>query len=590
MRGNNRNALPSHIIFFDTETYKTIVNDDYEYHNLKLGVADYCYYSKREKKWYEERITFRKPEEFWDFVIEKAKAKTKLYVFAHNIHFDFAVVQGFEMMKKYGLELQRWIVDSNRFILRAKKGDKNFVFLDSGNIIKVKLKTLGEHLGLPKLKVDFDTVGDKELEIYCSRDVEILKQFVLNYIEFIRKENLGNFKYTIAGQSFTAFRHKFMNQEIFIHANPKAIMLERESYKGGRTEAWYIGHNTGTFYLLDINSMYPYVMHEFKYPTKLYAFFEKVSKKDIKTMLEKGYLIISKVKIKTNEPVFGLRKERLLFPVGEYWVTLTTPELKYALEHNMIQEISTTAIYQGARIFKSFVEYFYNKRKIAKKNKDGVMSLFYKLILNSLYGKFGQKNEKWKFVKELPEKVTTTETVIDYKTHKKETYIAIDGKVYKKEGEGEAFDAFVAIASHVTAYARMHLWSLIKKAGFEHIFYMDTDSLLVDEQGRKNLTKEIDNLLLGKLKVEAIYHDIEIHGPKDYRFDKKVKIKGIRKDAVKISENEYKQMQFLKTRSLIRKNMLKGAVVHYQIKKLKRQYLKGIITDSGRVIPIEIKE
>ena len=553
-------------------------------------MAKYLYYEPKTKTWNESKLTFKQPEEFWNWILEKAKPKTKTYIFAHNIHFDFAVIQGFIMLKKYRIELKNWIIDSNRFILITRKGNKTLVFLDSGNIIKTSIKKLGEHLGLPKLKVNFDSVGDEELEVYCSRDVEILKQFIIEYIEFIRKEKLGNFKYTIAGQSFTSFRHRFMNQEIFIHANPKAILIERESYKGGRTEAWFIGKKQGTFYLLDINSMYPYVMHEFKYPTRIYGLFESISTKVMKNMINKGFSIISKVKIKTNKPVFGVRKERLIFPTGEFWVTLTTPELKYALENNMIVDIKETAVYQNAKIFKTFVDYFYNKRKEVKAKGDKVMSLFYKLILNSLYGKFGQKNEKWQLIKEIPDKATRVETVINTNTMKKETYIAIDGKVYKKTGNSEAFDSFVAIASHVTAYARMHLWSLIEKAGSKHIYYMDTDSLLVDEQGYKNLISEIDNIELGKLKVEAIYHDIEIHGPKDYRFDKKVKIKGIRKDAIKISDNEFKQEQFAKTRTLVRKEILNGALIRHQVKRLKRQYTKGIVLANGRVEPLKIKE
>jgi len=65
------------------------------------------------------------------------------------------------------------------------------------------------------------------------------------WIEFCQSEDLGAFGYTIAGQSFNAFRHKFMKEDIYIHNSEKVLELERECYKGGRCEAFFIGTSEG---------------------------------------------------------------------------------------------------------------------------------------------------------------------------------------------------------------------------------------------------------------------------------------------------------------------------------------------------------
>ncbi len=92
--------------------------------------------------------------------------------------------------------------------------------------------------------------------------------------------------------------------------------------------------------------------------------------------------------------------------------------------------------------------------------------------------------------------------------------------------EKNSYDSFVGIASFITSYARMKLIGLIKQAGRENCYYMDTDSLFVNEDGLRRLMPEIDPYELGKLKVEEFSDKSAFWAPKFYLFNDNLKCKG----------------------------------------------------------------
>jgi hypothetical protein len=159
---------------------------------------------------------------------------------------------------------------------------------------------------------------------------------------------------------------------------------------------------------------------------------------------------------------------------------------------------------------------------------------------------------------------------------------------YECVGKEEAFNSIPSISAHITADARNLLTDYIEKAGWENVFYCDTDSLIVNSRGFDNLRDYISNNELGKLKIENTSDNLEIYGLKDYRFGEEVKIKGIKKDAKKISENKYLQYHFEGIRMAMRKgNFAKVLVIPIE-KVLKRSYNKGRVLKSGYVKPYHL--
>ncbi len=577
--------LPSRIIFFDCETYPKPFDKSIEKHLLKVGKACFVSRYKTRLNWTEKWHTFKTIDSFWNFVEQHVEKKKRLWLIAHQQQFDFFVVDGFKQLLSRGWELKWHIITSNLFIVRFMRKSSSLILVDSLNWFRSSLKVMGDVIGKPKGEIDFETCSMKELTAYCHRDVEIVKDSVLQLIKFVRQYKFGSFQFTCAGQAFTAYRYRFMQHKIFIHAHPAAIALERHSYRGGRNEAFFIGSIEGRVYDLDVNSLFPFVMQKYEYPSKLYRVISSSSPQRLNGLLS-SFCVIANVKIHIDEPFIGVKGDRLMFPIGTFWVTLTTPELEAVFKMGKILEVKDVALYRKAPLFKKWVEEIYAMRLRFREEGNLVFEAFSKVSLNSLYGKFGQKSGEFKEVGTAPVNVINVERGVDYETG--QTYIeyTYGGKIYHRGGKDrEGRDAFPAIASHVTAFARMYLYGLMVVANRKNIYYCDTDSLFVNQEGFDNLKHLIHGSELGYLKVEKVSDNVIIRGCKDYQIDEIKRIKGVKRNAKQISDNVYEQTRFYKFRSLLRKGSLDAPLTEIFTKELKRVYLKGIVQPDGFVKP-----
>lgn len=647
-------AAPRRLVFFDSESLVDIdiTQEEIERakryqegkektparkeHNIYLIQASFYRWRKdrgkieeREEDYYGNNIAMR----FWSDVDRFCAWSETVYGFAHNARYDFQVTAAIPCMVSLGYRVESF--SERPFMMRfEKKNEKGrkkvFMLLSSTNYYQDSLENLGNVFNLPKLdfdhgKMDLDNpVQFKEALVYGRRDVEILKVAMLSLIQFIEREELGKFCMTIASQSFGAFRNRFLHHELYIHADNRALEIERLAYCGGRTEAFTIGRIDKPLAYVDINSMYPYVMRDFIYPTKLVSFWETCSIKNMYQQIKQGKLVICEVLI--DQPsahgLFHKKGERLIFPHGQFWSALSTPEIIQALKRGLIKEIKNVCVYEGAKLFTSFVEYFYTNRLAAKAKGDRVHDLLFKLIMNTLYGKFGQKKEVWE--KQLdtegnPITCDPLEAREEYEANLKTMELKLvkyfGGYKWEKntdENDMEAFDSAPAIAAHVTAYARMQLLKYIECAGWEHVHYVDTDSLFVDMDGYQNLwfAGHLDNKQLGKLKLEHFVSGMTIYGAKDYvldyesaqgidifgnpvtRREQSVKIKGISKNAVNLGLDKDGHLHFAVTQwHGLSQRLRDGDTASYyntvQIKTLQRDYKKGTLV-KGRVVPHQL--
>lgn len=643
MKPNKKVETPSHFIFYDTETRSKTLSPTEEELTLKLGVA--IYHRVRENEHKEDNrevIVFRTPSEFWDFVESKCFNKVKLYVFSHNQDFDFNVVNGWNELEKRNWKIKFQVSETGVFIAVFRKEKKTLVVLDLFNYFKTSLEELGHDIGLEKLKVNFEKCSEQELIEYCKRDTEIVEKTILMFRQFLKENDLGNFRYTIASQSLTAFKHRFNKYKIEIHNHEEALRLGRLSYRGGKNVAYAIGKlpRKNYYYKLDLNSGYPNLMLLNEYPIKFLKFFDaqpKRLKKSkpfkflrkllgeekeekyypsenkkilMKYLFKPHYCVIARVLVKTETDFIGVRKnKKLIFPTGIFECVLTTRELEYLVEQygwDAVIDVGQISVYKSAKIFSDFVNFFYNLKLKYEEEGNKSFRMFAKYMLNTLSGKWGQQNTKTVEVKDNKRGKSGYEIIYDVEKKMFRRFFSFGGKTweYTREKE-EAEDSFVEISSHITADQRVLISRLsqfvIDNGG--KVFYVDTDSLVVDNKGYKILKEEpyrvygknLESFIgknIGQLKVELRCRNLEIHGAKDYVFGKEVKRKGIKHDAKQVGENVFVQKQFPSSKRIIRD---KGRIIVKTVtKKLNRKYDKGLLIPNKEgyfdVIPFEINE
>ena len=574
---------PQKMIFFDCESYEEQVSETEKKQTLRFLCAEYV-----EKDTVKEKRLFRDGHAFARWVLSHLKKKSTLYIFSHNLYYDIKVSGLLRILTSvFSYEIDSFYENSHGLIITLKKRREQKIIhlLDTLNYFPMPLKKLAPIFSTEKLEVDVFTDDEEKLIEYCFRDVEIIRRAILSMIDFLKQHQLP-FGYTAASISMKAFRSRFLKHRIFIHANPEVDELEKQSYYGGRCEAFRIGP-VGTTWKLDVNSMYPYVMKN-PMPVNLVAYRKNEPVKRLKTYLDRGYLAIAEVFIECREEAFPIRlKQKLLFPHGRFITTLCTPELKYALEKNYVKKVYRVAYYHGADIFSEFVDFFYEKRMQYKKEQNEPYAYFTKSILNSLYGKWAQMQREivYRYTDE-DEDYYRREAVVN---GEKLTEVKIFRDVFFIEKKQKpSYNSFIAISAHITSYARMYLYQLMRTAGLENVYYCDTDSLFVNEKGYEKLQRYIHEHELGKLKLEGV-KECEIYGAKNYLFGSERKIKGIPKKAWKEGE-KYLFWSFEKFRGGLRKERNEDAIyLTLSHRQIVTPYEKRKILPDGRTEAIWIE-
>lgn len=537
--------LPNNLLFLDVEAFIKQENEVTVSFPFRFGTAIYNRIDKNVATKERKVFSYYSIDEFTDILLSLVKKRKTLHIFNHNVGFDIRVMNLPHILHKLGFTSEPPIINERLFIWRLRSDNGNIIFIDTANFAVQSVKKLGDDMNLPKLDIDLPNATNAELLPYCMRDTEIIEKFILTYLKFLHTNNLGKFQVSLASQALYSWRYRFMQQSIDIHDNIEVLALEREAYHGGRVECFKLGLlEPNNYYYLDINSMYPYIMRNSILPFKINSFAHNPPNWVLKHMIKSKYLI-ARVSLNTDEPVYSiLQNNRLIFPIGRFSTVLHNAELDYALEHNHIVSCDDIAVYDSTLMFKQYVDFFYGVKKSAELNHDKSWRFIAKIFQNSLYGKFAQQDISRKKVGTANPNDIWRLTAGNAQTGARYQEIAWFGEIIREQKSGEATFSFPAIAGAITAEARMLLWKLISQAKRENVMYVDTDSLIVNQDGYNNLVSMIDEHELGMLKIEDTSTILELRGAKDYTFGDKSKTKGKSDKAVDLTVNRWQQLQF----------------------------------------------
>lgn len=612
LRAYTKPFIPQHLIFVDTETTTIKPHEDRHEPRLIIGVAQYVSLSPQAQQTDFHELVFTERRQFWDWVDAIADRVTDLHLYAHNWSFDFPVLNGFDEIQRYGWSIRAIVEACPPVIIRYHRDGDKLTILDTLNYFRESLASMGESLGQHKTDIDLDNASVDELLPYCRNDVDIVRQCMINLIRFVQEQGISRMTHTVSSLAFQSFAETHLKHDVYIDGNERRVAIARASYFGGRTECFKIGHYKGKFRLIDVNSMYPHVMAHHEYPTKAIARYKGIHVHELDNMIY-NYCMTAHVCLNTHLPAFPVKiAGRTCFPVGTFRTFLSTPEILYALAHDMITDVHEIVLYEKAPIFYDYVMHYYNTRLHHKSIGASMFQEFDKKLMNSLYGKFGQTGQTWEPTILEPTGHPRKWVEYDAVRQKRISYMEISGTVYEAVHEPESRDSSPAIAAHVTAYGRILLQDTIDYVGREHVYYGDTDSLLLDSDGYYKMRDKLDDKALGCWSLEGTFDEITIRGPKDYKFGDKERIKGVKKSKVRDSDGRivydetdptkpkmdyvrthdglYRQIQFSSLKYNIRENVPDHPVIRHIEKKLNRTYLKGNVGDDGTVSPFALDD
>jgi hypothetical protein len=592
IRGNARGSVPTRRVFLDTEAYIELLPDGSQRQTLWFGWAC-CERVNRgrtgestSQEWYR----FETAEQFFLWLQTCTDSKGALYIYAHNLQYDAAMLSIATMAQAKGWEITEYVPANHLLWLTMRRDGRSLIFIDTLNYFATSLEKLGDGIGVKKIVIEEHPQPVEWWYDYCKQDVEVIRSAMNSYYKLIREHDLGAYRKTLASQAYGAWRHRFMKHEVLIVADERVEKLERAAYHGGRSEVFYDLPLTTQVYCVDINSMYPWVMQRYSYPCRKLNKGQHIGIDDLITRLQ-TQLVVAECTLSTEEPCYPYHNgERIIYPVGHFTTTLSTPEIRHAIVYGHLLSVDRWVSYEPAPLFDEFVHTLYNLRLQYKEEGNPAFAYMTKILLNSLYGKFGQRGFHWEKCPYI-EVSDETEIVGNCQADGPVLLHRVRfGEMWHRNVDSEAFESFPAIAAHVTAHARMELWHLINIAGREHVYYCDTDSLYTDAHGFRQLQSFIHPSNLGSLKHEGTFQGAHFRAPKDYVVGDYTKIKGIKPRAIQLSPTQYQQLQFESYDQVLARGCDGEIIVRPVVKTLKRRNLQSTGHGVGWRTPLRIDE
>lgn len=520
------------------------------------------------------------------------------YIKFNNIHF-------YDMCLYYGGGLSRVCKNFN---IEDQKGAYPYDFVNKNNLYykgitpdikywgydKEKLTNYYFYLLMREIKTkNKNKIFDMQeyTTYYCELDCILTYKLAIRHINLSQGIINGNYYNTTecitgAGTALKIFKQVFLS--CCLEQSPKEVQKrERNSYFGGRTEVFKkrFNHklksnkNKRDLYYVDINSAHPSGMlldMPYKYiDTKILNGLVV----DIDDICD-YFLYEAEATYKGDDKYFIqnlLKREGgsivALKETGKnhYWGI----ELKEAIKNGCEVKIYMIDTYENKKVFKEFADYIYNERlKIKKSNP--VLAEYYKLILNSLYGKFGQNAFT---SSQLCSELNDMYKLLNNETNILVNFTEIKDKLlieYKKINQEENnIGSLVRFSSYIACTTRCKLSELMRDVGWDNVYYCDTDSVFTS---KKPNDKFLDDKKLGKWKIEtegtticeAVFIAPKIYRYETYKGKEGKASKGVSKD--KLTKKDYY-------------NLYENKPIEPQSKKMFFRSLTGIkIQDQDRTI------
>ncbi len=482
-------------------------------------------------------------------------------VIAHNWNFDAAVLRigATDNRKRYRYEIDytRGIYPADNagfapFFITLNFGDDRYAeLICNTNFYKMPLAVIGDSLGVEKLAMP-PTDDLDALTIYCRRDTEILRKAWFNVFAFTHSLGDTTPGLTAAMASNRVYRKMYFNTEYKVQGSqgiPYVNEQEQAAYHGGRTDTFWKGTpQSEVVFKYDVNSLYPYCMLgniPVRYSQRgnarlLYKVLDgtipdMIAMADVSLNIPPGskYGFLGLEGVKHNG--------QLIFPVGRFRVTAWQPILEIAREQGYIEAVNNVWLYDAVPMFDTYVNELFARRVQYKTDGNRAWDTLTKLLMNSLYGKFGQReNPEWERVNEdsdeylvMYEPDTSMSRTINYYNDVLTDYWQIGDTLLKvvlnAAQQQLARQSICSIAGYITAKGRAVLWdglaSVIANGGT--LYMADTDSIITDIELPPSIVSGTE---LGKYKLEDKVPGIECYftAPKHYIIGDTYKLKGVR--------------------------------------------------------------
>jgi hypothetical protein len=415
---------------------------------------------------------------------------------------------------------------------------------------------------------------------YCQQDCKVLHQVITQFNELI----FDNFQLnihaslTLPSLAMRIFKAQFMVEGSLYKVLGIVEQAIRKAYSGGAVDVYIPSNKVAgskrtytPLYYYDVNSLYPTTMYNLGMPKGRPIYFEGNIRAVEPNAQGFFFCHIESPGWEMQHPLLQSLQSRAgkgtVAGLGVWYGWLTSFEMDNAVKNGyVLHEIIKGYQFEFGDVgFKAYVDRMYNLRKQYAKSHP--LNYIAKLLMNSLYGKFGMKLEgktlvdifntstdegKLALEKLLDERGEAVKDYVDLKDgyHLVVTDPDFDPDRFASTTPSEVYhgpDVNIAVAATITAGARVFMSRFKNNPELVgNLYYSDTDSIVID----KPLPADLVGGALGQLKLEhmikrAVFIAPKVYGLIDKDGTETIKCKGLTPKAIAEANLDVRGLELL---------------------------------------------
>lgn len=444
------------------------------------------------------------------------------------------------------------VINGKPDILGHSVGGCPFRFVSVSNWCDTGPRAMAAQVGYP-VPADADDLDSWECLAWPPQDqARMMMAYMTQLTDWWLSIGGGNWKDTPGAAAWSTYLRRGGENGIIRHIETDALKLEDSAVFGGRATTFFYG-NVGTaeqwtgcpsppfrssytrqmpgpIHRFDVRAMYPSLLGSEVYPIRLIRHAGRLDVSELAQMCRK-LCVVARVLVQSDRGELPRKGDKgTEYPTGQWWTTLTTPELITALEHKEIAACTEATIYQPGRPFEQWSNWILGLREGMRIKGDRNGELLVKVIANSFGGRLGRKRQGW---------VDSPHTVprqwwgqwyeCDPDTGEAKMYRSLACHVQSMERDDFRPGTLGAAYAHLTAYGRSMMAKIRHRLIREDVLWQDTDGIMVTDRGAEMLRQlpEYHETRYGAIRYERSFSVGRFLTAKHYWLDGRWVLAGI---------------------------------------------------------------
>lgn len=540
IRHNKTSRVPRRWIYLDTEAH--VAHElTHQRQSWRLGVTCFERCDNRKGEWTNGEWHFwTDPVQLWEYVSACTTKRARTVVLAHNLGYDLRISRALLVLPTLGWRVDLLTVGGRTVTLTLRRDGASLVLCDFASWVPRKLDDVGAMVGLGKLPLPDEDASQGEWFARCERDVEILRRANREVLDWIVRDDLGNWQRTGAGFAYSNWRHRHLDDKVLVHNDPEARAAEVAAIATGRCEAWRHGELPGrTWYEWDLPAAYPRVGLSTRLPVQLSGHDEHPDWQRWRR-IKKDWRVLYHATVDTPQPTLPVHTDAgWCWPVGELTGWYWDVELRNAEREGATVSVDHAVFYRASFALKDWASWVVPFVEQPANGATELQRAVAKHMGRALVGRFGAKYPRWDAFAPAAAGELEVRGYYDCDSGRQGRMLTVAGQTYVSTAEDYVADACPALLGAIMAECRVRLWRIMSTAGFDNLAYVDTDSAIVNLRGHRQLAAAVESGQLWGLRLKARHRDLEVLGPRQLILEDRGRIAGVAAGARRVDKSTF---------------------------------------------------